>query len=256
LLFPILRLREGTIRARRADLGWLVLAGVLGFGLNQMAFLLGIHQLDASLAAILLATAPLLSAMMAALWAREPLLPRALLSLAVSFGGVVVVIAGSGVAGHASWVGGLLILGAAATLALSAICAKWPLRHATTLRVTAWMALFGSIALFPLGLPALLATPWSSLTPSIVVAAAFTVLGSSVIANLGWNYAIQQLGAARTTFYTYLQPVMGVIFAIALLHERLVPIQVLGGVVVLLGLLVYPRQRRPAPPAQGNDQST
>jgi drug/metabolite transporter (DMT)-like permease len=48
---------------------------------------------------------------------------------------------------------------------------------------------------------------------------------------------------------------MGVIFAIVLLHERLVPIQVLGGVVVLLGLLIYPRRGSHGPPAQGDDRS-
>jgi drug/metabolite transporter (DMT)-like permease len=249
LLFPLLRRREGTIRARRADIGWLALAGACGFGLNQTAFLLGIHMVSASLAAIILATAPLLTAVAAALWAREPLRPRTLLALAISFGGVLVVIAGTGVGGHVSWTGGLLILGAAAMLALAAIWAKWPLQHASSLRVTTWLSLFGTITLFPLGLPALLATPWSSVTPQIIGAAAFTVIGSTIIGNLGWNYAIQQLGAARTTTYTYLQPVMGVIFAILLLGERLAAVQVLGGVVVLLGLLVYPRRNTPNGPA-------
>jgi drug/metabolite transporter (DMT)-like permease len=43
--------------------------------------------------------------------------------------------------------------------------------------------------------------------------------------------------------YTYLQPVVGVIVAVLLLGERLAPVQVLGGLVVLLGLVIYPRKR-------------
>lgn len=242
VLFPLLRLREGTLRIRRADVGWLVLAGATGFGLNQSAFLLGIHQVSASLAAILLATSPLTAAVLAAFWAREPLHPRALLALTVSFAGVVVVVAGTGIAGRASWTGCLLILAAAATVALAAIAAKRPLQHATSLRVTTWLSLFGACTLCPLGLPALLATPWPSVTPTIVLATTFTVLGSSVLGNLAWNYAIQQLGAARTTFYTYLQPVIGVVLAMLLLGERLAAPQVLGGVIVLSGLLIYPRR--------------
>ncbi|HWE61529.1 MAG TPA: DMT family transporter, partial [Chloroflexota bacterium] len=123
------------------------------------------------------------------------------------------------------------------------ILAKRPLSHYTSLRVTTWMALFGCLVLLPSGIPALLATPWSSLTPVIVAAATFTVLGSTVVGNIGWNYAVQHLGAARTSMYTYLQPVVGVIVAVLLLGERLAPVQVLGGLVVLLGLVIYPRKR-------------
>jgi drug/metabolite transporter (DMT)-like permease len=243
ILLAILRRREGSLRIGRADLGWVAAGGACGFGLNQICFLLGIHLMSASLAAIILATSPLITAILAAIWAREPVQPRTVLALVVSFGGVLAVIAGSGSDLHVSWLGGLLILGSAATLALSAILAKRPLSRYSSLRVTTWMALFGCLTLMPTGIPALLATPWSAVTPLIAAAAAFTVLGSTVLGNLGWNYAIQHLGAARTSMYTYLQPVVGVIVAVLLLGERLSLVQVLGGVVVLLGLLLYPRVR-------------
>jgi drug/metabolite transporter (DMT)-like permease len=243
VLLAILRRQEGSLRVRRADIGWLAAGGACGFGLNQVAFLLGIHLISASLAAIILATAPLITAVLAAIWAREPVQPRTVLALVISFGGVLAVIAGAGTELHVSWLGGLLILGAATTLALSAILAKRPLSRYSSLRVTTWMALFGCLVLLPTGVPALIATPWSSVTPVIAAAATFTVLGSTVLGNLGWNYAIQHLGAARTSMYTYLQPVVGVIVAVLLLGERLSPVQMLGGLIVLLGLVLYPRKR-------------
>lgn len=241
LLFAILRWREGSIAIRRTDLGWVALGGAVGFGLNQMAFLVGIHLVHASLAAIILATAPLITAALAAIWAGEAVRPRTLVSLTVSLSGVIVVIAGAGVQLNASWLGGLLIVGAAATLALSAICAKRPLRTYSSLRVTTWMSLFGALTLLPLGVPALRDTPWAAVSPLIVGATAFTVVGSTVLGNLAWNYAIQQLGAARTSAYTYLQPIMGATIAVILLGERLALLQILGAAVVLLGLLLYPR---------------
>jgi drug/metabolite transporter (DMT)-like permease len=247
IAFPVLLLilwrQEGEVRIGRAGIGWLIAGGVCGFGLNQVAFLSEIHLISASLAAIIMATAPLITAVLAATWAREPLRPRALLALILSFAGVLVVIAGAGSALQVSWRGGLCILGAATTLALSAVLVKKPLLHYSSLRVTTWMALFGCLVLMPSGVPALVTTPWSAVTLAIGAAATFTVLGSTVFGNLGWNYAIQHLGAARTSMYTYLQPVVGVVIAGLLLGERLAPVQMLGGLVVLLGLVLYPRRR-------------
>src|SRR5437763_15219016 len=59
VLFAILKWREGSLRVRRSDLGWMVPAGAIGIGCNQIAFLLGVRMMCASLAAIVLATPPL-----------------------------------------------------------------------------------------------------------------------------------------------------------------------------------------------------
>jgi drug/metabolite transporter (DMT)-like permease len=253
VLFLILWQQERSVRVRRADLGWLALSGAIGFGLNQMGFLLGIQRVSASLAAIILATSPLIAAAVAALWAGEPLRRPTLLAMLVSFTGVLVVIAGAGLHVRATLSGGLLILLSAATLALSTVLIKRPLQYHSTLRVTAWASLFGCITLLPLGAPALISTPGSLITSKIMLAVAFTIFGSTVFGNLAWNYAIQQLGAARTTVYTYLQPVLGVTIAVILLGDRLAVVQVLGGVVVLAGLVLYPKRASPAPKVENGD---
>jgi drug/metabolite transporter (DMT)-like permease len=255
VLFAILKWREGSLRVRRSDLGWVIPAGAIGIGCNQIAFLLGVRMMSASLAAIILATTPLITACLAAVMTHERLRPRALVALLISFCGVVVVIAGQGGRMSASWAGGLLILAAGVTLALGAVWAKWPLRTCSPLRVTAWMAFFGGLTLLPPGLPALATTTPSSITPLIAAAIAFTVLGSTVLGNMAWNYAVQQLGATRTAAYTYLQPVVAVAIAAVLLRERLAPVQFLGAAVVLLGLLLYAGPRAPRPGADAPQEA-
>lgn len=245
ILFLLLKLREGSVGISLRALPAVAICGAVGLGLNQIGFLLGIHLVHASLAAIILATSPLITAVGAAIWSGESLRRRTLVALLVSFAGVIEVIAGEGLQISASWVGGLLILLSASTLGISAIIAKIPLRRYSPLRVTSWMALFGTCVLLPGGIPGLLATSWPAVTPGIVGAATFTVIGSTVIGNLAWNYAVQQLGATRTSTYTYLQPVLGVATAVVLLGDRLNGVQLLGGAIVLAGLLLYPRKRIP-----------
>ncbi len=247
ILLALLRRREGSMGLRRADLPAVALAGAVGIGLNQVGFLLGLHLISASLAAIILATTTLLTATMAALWAREPLSRGAAGALGVALGGVMLAVAGGGGRLSASWPGALLTLGAAAALGLGAILAKRPLRAYSALRVTTWLALCGGLTLLPAGLPALLSTPRAALTPPVLAATAFTVLGSTVVGQLAWNYAIQRLGATRTAAYTYLQPLVAIAIAALLLGERLRAVQGLGGAVVVLGLVLYARAARSDP---------
>jgi len=235
VLFPLLHRHEGAVGLARGRVGWLAAAGAVGLGLNQVAFLLGI---GAGLAAILLSTTPLITSVVAALWAREPLRRRVLVSLAVSFGGSVVVIVGGNGPLAGSLVGGSLILLSATALGLGAVLAKGALGVYSALRVTTWMCLVCSLTLLPLGLPGLLHGPTAPVTLPVVGATAFTVLGATVLGNLFWNDAVRRMGAMRTALYTYLQPIIGVLAAIVLLGERLTMAEVFGGSVVLMGLLL------------------
>jgi len=229
VLFPLLHRHEGAVGLARGRVGWLAAAGAVGLGLNQVAFLLGIGAVSAGLAAILLSTTPLITSVVAALWAREPLRRRVLVSLTVSFGGSVVVIVGGNGPLAGSLVGGSLILLSATALGLGAVLAKGALGVYSALRVTTWMCLVCSLTLLPLGLPGLLRGPTAPVTLPIVGATAFTVLGATVLGNLFWNDAVRRMGATRTALYTYLQPIIGVLAAIVLLGERLTMAEVFGG---------------------------
>lgn len=245
LLFGILRWREGSIGIKRRHLPWLAGSGAVGLGLNQVTFLNGISHISATLAAMILATAPVLTAVFAALWAREPLRRGAIAALTVSMAGVALVILGKNDRLQVSWLGSVLMLLAAATLGVGALLAKAPLRDHSSLRVTAWLSLFGGLVLFPFGFPGWLATSWTALNGITWLAIGFTLIGATILGNLAWNYSVQQLGAARTAAFTYLQPVSGVAFATLLLGERLALPQLIGGAVVICGQVLYSRQGRP-----------
>jgi drug/metabolite transporter (DMT)-like permease len=234
---------EGSLRVRLRDLPRLGLVGGVGLGVYQLCFLAGISRISASLAALLLAVSPLLTAAVAALWYHEPLGRRSVAVLAFSFGGVALVVLGAGPAGRASWLGALLILGAALCVALSAVWSTGVLRAYSSLRVTAWMCVAGTAIFLPQGVPALLHTPAAAWSPQVVAAALSVVIGGTILGNLAWNYAVQQIGATRTAVYTYMQPVVGVLIAVVALGERPGAAQALGGAIILLGLLAYPRPR-------------
>ena len=79
--------------------------------------------------------------------------------------------------------------------------------------------------------------PW----PVIVVAG----VAAAGVSSLLFLTAIRAIGGTRTGILMLLEPVVGVLLAAAVLGEALLPLQVLGGFLVLAGALVH--QVRSAP---------
>ena len=53
-----------------------------------------------------------------------------------------------------------------------------------------------------------------------------------------WNYACKGLGVVRATIGLYLTPIVGAIFAVLFLGERLTPMSALGGLVIIIGVAI------------------
>ena len=53
-----------------------------------------------------------------------------------------------------------------------------------------------------------------------------------------WNYACKSLGVVRTTIGLYLTPVVGVVFAVVFLGERLTTTSIIGGLVIITGVVL------------------
>ena len=64
----------------------------------------------------------------------------------------------------------------------------------------------------------------------------FLGLGASALCFVAWTFAIQRLGAVKSCVYIYLVPVVTVITAVLVLHERITWMAALGTALTLLGL--------------------
>ena len=64
----------------------------------------------------------------------------------------------------------------------------------------------------------------------------FLGLGASALCFVTWTFAIKRLGAVKSCVYIYLVPVVTVVTAVIVLHERITPLAALGTALTLLGL--------------------
>ena len=100
------------------------------------------------------------------------------------------------------------------------------------------------VGLLLVGLPQTADQDWH-LGPEIWALLAFATLGPLVLTNVFWFRSIHRIGASRTTLAANLQPFVAAVLAVILLSESLSWLQVAGGVLIALGILVARRRSRP-----------
>jgi drug/metabolite transporter (DMT)-like permease len=253
LLWPLTRLIEGDAPLPRGALKRLIVLGFVGNTLYQIGFILGLYRTSASNSALILASMPSLVALLAAGLGLEPARPRVIGGVLVATLGVVLVIAARGVGlGEGELTGDLVTVGAVFCWAGYTLGLRTLPPGITPLRITTVTAIAGTPGLLLAALPEVTGMKWDAIGPTGWGALAYATLLSLVVAYLIWNRSVQQVGPSRTVIYMCITPLVGVIGAALLLGEQLRPLQGVGAVFILAGVLLVRRAPPAAPsPAEG-----
>ena len=225
--------RAGALRGLGAKWRWLLAFSVIEIVLPWPLIGAGEQRIDSSLAAILIASVPLLVALMAMRFdASERVTGTRLAGMLVGLGGVVALL-GIDVAGQPSeLVGALFILLAAVGYAAGPMIIKLQFAGAHPL---------GPITV-SLGISALLLTPAAAgsvpaHTPSTDALLAVLALGiaCSAVAFVCFFALIAEAGPSRATIITYVNPVVAVGLGVALLDEQIGTGAIAGLLLILAG---------------------
>ena len=221
------------------------LLGAVGIGSFNLLFFFALQTTSAANGALIMATNPLLTTVLAALLLGEATKPRQLLALPLALIGVVVVISGGDLHRLAKLQlahGDLLMIGANVTWAFYNILMRryQPSGSAvanTTLVMAAGMLLLLAVAM---GSGEIVHVPSVKAGTSLVTMA----IGGTVLAYLFWNMGIAHLGAGRTSLFLNLVPVFAMLIG-ALLGTVPSEAQIIGGLVVIsaVSIAMLPSRR-------------
>lgn len=216
--------------------GW----SVLGTIVYQLAIVNALRWTSAATAGIILGLEPVIILALESLFVRR--LPRRHLVISVALGiiGVVLVVGiGAGSAPHES-LGVLLALIAALAWSLYVVGSK-PLgsRHGSAglTAISAVSAGLGLGLLFGAAIPA--AARHASAADAAVLAA--TVLASSLIGFLAWNWGASRTNSTQAGVFLYLVPLFSVVGGAVLLRERLSPSDLAGAAFIIAALITAHR---------------
>jgi len=232
----------------RRGAGSLAAAALMGLGLNAALFS-AFGLIPIALALMLFYAYPAAVALADIALGRERATPIRMGALAVSMGGVVLVLIG-GMAGNSSPInplGILLGLTAAVCQAVFVTISRHGYRSVPTAAAT--MVILVTASLGAIGL-ALLVGQADGLTAPFRDARAwvpvlFAGIAAAAVASLLFLTAIRRIGGTRTGVLMLMEPVVGVFLAGVLLGEALTLIQAVGAALVLGGALTLQRASEP-----------
>jgi len=236
-LYVVLRVRGMRMPAFGPIWGVYLLMGLLNGAIPYVLISAGEIYIDSGLAAILNATMPIFTILMAHfLTEDERLTWLRFAGVVIGLAGVVVLVGAEALSGFgAHFWAQMAVVGASVSYALAAIVGRRYLKKQSAIVSSTGQFIGGTILLAPLSL--LLDHPWK-LSPSWTAIGSLltlSLLGTSV-AYVLYYYLIKNAGATYTSLVTYLLPVMGVVWGASLLGERVQWRALLALALILVGI--------------------
>lgn len=229
------------VRPTRRELALLVLAGLLWFGVYNIALNDAEQRVDAGTAAMLVLVAPIIIVALAAVFLNERTTPNLLLGGVLAFAGVVL-IGFATTARQAPLFGVVLCLVAAAASAIGVVAEKPVLNRISALEVTWICCTVGAIVCLPFA--PLLARELRAAPARDTAWLVFLGVFPTSIAFTTWAYALARGSAGRLAATAYLIPPITIVMSWLILGEVPALTAVLGGALCLVGVYIARKERR------------
>ena len=210
------------------------------FGICQNSIYLGLNfiavqRIEASVAAIIASTMPLIVAFLGWIIFRDRLKPLAIFGLVLGFIGVLIImntrIQNINDLGAIS----LCVLGAI-SLAIATLSVKNATSGGNLWIIVGYQMIIGSIALLPFALLLeVINIAWSF---KLIIAFFYTTLIPGLLATWVWFVLVSEVGAVKGATYHFLNPFFGVLIAYIILKESIGLSDYIGVIVVSVGIII------------------
>ena len=219
------------------------LLSLFGVSINQIFFIEGLERSTAVTAGFMMGVIPVATYGFALLAGQERLRPTRAAGLLTALVGALLLIGAGAANGSGSdpLLGNALLFCNSLSYALYLVLARPLLEEVPSLVLTAWTFVLA----IPVVVLAALGTPWTpagdALRPTLALA--WILVFPTALNYFLISWALVRLPASVIAAYIYLQPALGMILAVVLLGESVMPEQIMGGVLVMAGIWLTSRRR-------------
>jgi drug/metabolite transporter (DMT)-like permease len=251
-LCGLARWLEGPLVRPRGTDAWLIAAAAAaGVLVNQASFAGALALTNADNIAMISGTTPLLVVGWLVWRNREHFEAKVWGGLGLGLVGLVLVVGAAG-GTWSSWLVVLVALANPLGWAVYLLLLPRLLGRYRPLTLAGLVTMVGAVMLVPFGAVEALnrhphiTGPWLGLLAYSALAA---------VALTTWLYlpGVRRLGPARTIVYSYLQPFVTVVAAGLLIGEPVLPLQLLGGVIMVVGVVMGRPRPHPGPVPVGDE---
>ena len=235
------RVGGGFVLPPRRDLLVMFAGGALGITLYFAMENIGVSLTSASNAALIMASYPAITILMERLTYGTRVSGRKWVGVLVAIVGVMLV---SGMqtaqAGQNQLLGNLILSATGFVWALYNFTTRSVVNKYSAVTVSFYQTLAGALLFIPLAFVEV--DKWAVPDGQSVLVLFYLGVLCSVAAFMLYNYGLRKLSAGTAVSLANLVPVFGVLLSVLVLGETLHPLQILGGVVVILGVTLSVRQ--------------
>ena len=241
-LLGFLRLGGGPVLLARRDMLAMAGLGAVGFSLYQVLWGTALTTTTAGDSALIIGASPAIIAVTAAVLGVDRFTWNKGAGACVALAGVALVVAsGSGLSLDEVGIGDLLTLGAATCWALYVAIGTPIFSRVRPAASAAWGIAFGALWLAPFGVADIVRQPEAYLGALPLVAVLFSGLLAVALSQVLVMRAVPSLGPIRFANYQFMLPPLAVMLGAIVLGETIRAGQVVGGVVIVLGILLARR---------------
>lgn len=249
LLFIVLFLTGLSIykkqfkRVKKRDLLAVVFLGFIGVFINQWSFFVGLQTADPTTSALILATTPILTSFLAAIFLKEKLTLQMLMGSVVAIIGIYFVVAKGNVSSIQIDNGLLWIVLTMVTFAVMIIMTRLLSHRINPLTITLYSNIVGLIVSIPFAFS--LDTP---LRISSNISDWALLIGTAVVvhgmAALIWNQNIRYVDASKASILSNLEPFVAMIMGLVLLYKPITSTEIAGSLLIVGGVVLSTYQRK------------
>lgn len=222
----------------------MLILGATGVFSYNVLFFTALQTVDAGRASIITANNPIVVAIAAALFLKEPLTRWKSLGIIVSIVGTVVAISrgsldvftGQGL----SW-GDLALVGCFVSWATYSVYGKATMKHYSALDAVTWSVVMGTVLLFPFAVYDGLLTKAVDYSATVWLSAGYLGMFGTVLGFTWFYEAVQGIGATRASVFTCFVPIIAIFCGWLMLDEQLTISLFVGTALVLGGVRLVNR---------------
>ncbi|RIV34808.1 DMT family transporter [Flagellimonas lutimaris] len=246
LLFWLISFFGPKEKIEKRDWGRILVCALLGMSINMLSFFKGLQLSTPINSAVLVTIIPIIVVVISALFLSEKITLNKGLGIFMGFVGAVgLILFGAEVRQDAPNIplGNFLFIINATSYGAYLVVVKKLIEKYHPFTLMKWLFTIGIIINLPLTLPDVFEIQWSTMPLWAYGSVAFVVIGTTFLTYLFNIFALTQLKASSVGAFVYMQPLVGILFALLSGKDELTLVKVAAMTFVLVG--VYLASKKP-----------
>lgn len=245
LLFWIISFFGPKEKIEKRDWLRILMCSILGMVINMLSFFKGLQLSTPINSAVLVTITPIIVVILSALFLSERITLNKGLGVFLGFAGAIgLIFFGAELRQDAPNIplGNFLFVLNATSYGAYLIVVKTLIEKYHPFTLMKWLFTIAVIINLPITLPEVMEIEWSTMPPWAYGSVAFVVIGTTFMTYLFNVFALTQLKASTVGAFVYMQPLVGILFALFSGKDHLTLVKIVATAFVLVGVYLASKQ--------------